>query len=134
MRISDWSSDVFSSDLVDGWDDPRMPTLQGLRRRGYTPGALRLFCDRIGIGKQNSVTDYSLLEACLREDLDSRAPRRLAVLNPLKLVISNLAADHDEMLRFANHPKDASLGNRELPFSRDLWIEQDDFKIGRAHV
>ena len=113
--------------LVDGWDDPRMPTLQGLRRRGYTPGALRLFCDRIGISKQNSVTDYSVLEACLREDLDSRAPRRLAVLNPLKLVISNLAADHEAMLRFANHPKDASLGSREVPFSRELWIEQDDF-------
>ncbi len=113
--------------LVDGWDDPRMPTLQGLRRRGYTPGALRLFCDRIGISKQNSVTDYSVLEACLREDLDGRAPRRLAVLNPLKLVISNLAADHEAMLRFANHPKDASLGSREVPFSRELWIEQDDF-------
>jgi len=113
--------------LVDGWDDPRMPTLQGLRRRGYTPGALRLLCDRIGISKQNSVTDFSLLEACLREDLDSRAPRRLAVLNPLKLVITNLAADHEAMLRFANHPKDASLGSREVPFSRELWIEQDDF-------
>jgi len=113
--------------LVDGWDDPRMPTLQGMRRRGYTPGSLHLLCDRVGISKQNSVTDYSLLEACLREDLDSRAPRRLAVLNPLKLVITNLAADHEAILCFPNHPKDASQGSREVPFSPELWIEQDDF-------
>jgi glutaminyl-tRNA synthetase len=113
--------------LVDGWDDPRMPTLQGLRRRGYTPSALRLFAQRVGISKQNSMTDFGLLEQALRDDLDAHAPRRLAVINPLKLVITNLPAGHEEVLRFANHPKDPSLGEREVPFSNELWIEQDDF-------
>ena len=113
--------------LVAGWDDPRMPTLQGLRRRGYTPASLRLFADRIGISKQNSLTDFSVLEGCVREDLDGAAPRRMAVVDPLRLVIANLDADHEETLAFANHPKDASFGQRELPFSRELWIERDDF-------
>jgi len=113
--------------LVDGWDDPRMPTLQGLRRRGYTPSSLRLFVDRIGISKQNSVIDYSVLEGCLREDLDARAPRRMAVVDPLKLVITNLPEGHEEMLVFPNHPKDESFGTRQVPFSRELWIERDDF-------
>jgi glutaminyl-tRNA synthetase len=113
--------------LVDGWDDPRMPTLQGLRRRGYTPSALRLFAQRVGISKQNSMTDFGLLEQALRDDLDAHAPRRLAVIHPLKLVITNLPAGHEEVLRFANHPKDPSLGEREVPFSNELWIEQDDF-------
>ena len=113
--------------LVDGWDDPRMYTLQGLRRRGYTPGALRLFVDRIGISKQNSMIDFSVLEGALREDLDARAPRRMAVVAPLKLVLTNLPEGHAETLRFANHPKDESFGEREVPFSRELWIERDDF-------
>ncbi|GHD74547.1 glutamine--tRNA ligase [Luteimonas padinae] len=113
--------------LVDGWDDPRMYTLQGLRRRGYTPGALRLFVDRIGISKQNSMIDFSVLEGALREDLDARAPRRMAVVAPLKLVLTNLPEGHAETLRFANHPKDDSFGEREVPFSRELWIERDDF-------
>lgn len=113
--------------LVDGWDDPRMYTLQGLRRRGYTPASLRMLVDRVGISKQNSVIDFSVLEGCLREDLDARAPRRLAVLDPLKLVIINLPEDHEEQLTFANHPKDESLGQRLVPFSRELWIERDDF-------
>ncbi|MFO7338985.1 MAG: glutamine--tRNA ligase/YqeY domain fusion protein [Lysobacteraceae bacterium] len=113
--------------LVDGWDDPRMYTLQGLRRRGYTPASLRMLVDRVGISKQNSVIDFSVLEGCLREDLDARAPRRLAVLDPLKLVITNLPEDHEEQLTFANHPKDESLGQRLVPFSRELWIERDDF-------
>ncbi|WP_147652258.1 glutamine--tRNA ligase/YqeY domain fusion protein [Vulcaniibacterium gelatinicum] len=113
--------------LVDGWDDPRMPTLQGIRRRGYTPASLRLFAERVGISKQNSLIDFSVLENCLREDLDAHAPRRMAVLDPLRLVVTNLAEDHVETLRFANHPKDESLGTREVPFARELWIERDDF-------
>lgn len=113
--------------LVDGWNDPRMPTLQGIRRRGATPAALRLFVDRIGISKQNSLIDYSVLEGCIREDLDSTAERRLAVIDPLRLVITNLPEDHEEMLSFPNHPKDDSLGSRTVPFSPELWIEREDF-------
>ncbi|MCD9028924.1 glutamine--tRNA ligase/YqeY domain fusion protein [Luteimonas sp. BDR2-5] len=113
--------------LVDGWDDPRMYTLQGLRRRGYTPASLRLLVDRVGISKQNSVIDFSVLEGALRDDLDARAPRRMAVVNPLKLVLTNLPEGHAETLTFPNHPKDAAQGTREAPFSRQLWIERDDF-------
>ena len=98
--------------LVDGWDDPRMPTLQGLRRRGYTPAALRLLIDRVGISKQNSLIDFSVLEGCLRDDLDAAAPRRMAVIDPVKLVLTNLPEDHDETLTFSNHPKDESFGKR----------------------
>ncbi|KAF1708816.1 glutamine--tRNA ligase [Pseudoxanthomonas kalamensis DSM 18571] len=113
--------------LVDGWDDPRMYTLQGLRRRGYTPAALRLLVDRVGISKQNSVIDFGVLEGCLRDDLDAHAPRRMAVVDPLKLVLTNLADDHEETLVFPNHPKDESQGSREVPFGRELWIEREDF-------
>jgi glutaminyl-tRNA synthetase len=113
--------------LVDGWDDPRMPTIQGLRRRGLTPGSLRLFAARIGISKQNSLIDFSVLEGCVRDDLDARAPRRMAVVDPLKLVLTNLPADHEEHLTFPNHPKDDSFGQRQVPFSREVWIEHDDF-------
>ncbi|MGH8084761.1 MAG: glutamine--tRNA ligase/YqeY domain fusion protein [Lysobacter sp.] len=113
--------------LVDGWDDPRMPTLQGIRRRGYTPASLRLFAERLGVSKQNSLIDFSVLEGCLREDLDTAAPRRMAVVEPLKLVLTNLADDHAESLTFPNHPKDESFGSREVPFSNELWIERDDF-------
>ncbi|KFN51092.1 glutamine--tRNA ligase/YqeY domain fusion protein [Arenimonas composti] len=113
--------------LVAGWDDPRMPTLQGLRRRGTPPAALRLFADRVGISKQNSLIDYGVLEGCIREVMDAAAPRRMAVLDPLKLVIDNLPAGHRETLRFANHPKDPSFGEREVPFSREVWIEREDF-------
>ena len=113
--------------LVDGWDDPRMPTLQGLRRRGYTPASLRLLAERVGISKQNSVIDYSVLEGCVRDDLDAHAPRRMAVLDPLKLVVTNLAQDHAETLTFPNHPKDESFGARSVPFARELWIEREDF-------
>ncbi|HLM53794.1 MAG TPA: glutamine--tRNA ligase, partial [Pseudoxanthomonas sp.] len=113
--------------LVDGWDDPRMPTLQGLRRRGYTPASLRLLVDRLGISKQNSTIDFSVLEGCLRDDLDAAAPRRMAVVEPLKLVLANLPEDHEETLTFSNHPKDESFGEREIPFSRELWIEREDF-------
>ena len=113
--------------LVEGWDDPRMYTLQGLRRRGYTPAALRLLVDRVGICKQNSVIDFSVLEGCLREDLDATAPRRMAVIDPLKLVLANLPEGHEESLTFPNHPKDEKQGERQVPFSRQLWIEREDF-------
>jgi len=113
--------------LVDGWDDPRMPTLQGLRRRGYTPAAMRLFAERVGISKQNSLIDFSVLEGALREDLDSAAPRRMAVVAPLKFVLANLPEGHEETLTFSNHPKDESFGERQVPFSRELWIEREDF-------
>jgi len=113
--------------LVNGWDDPRMYTLQGLRRRGYTPQALKLFVERIGISKQNSSIDFSVLENCLREVLDTSAPRRLAVLNPLKLVLTNLPDDHFESLTLSNHPKNEAFGQRSVPFSPELWIEYDDF-------
>jgi glutaminyl-tRNA synthetase len=113
--------------LVAGWDDPRMPTLQGLRRRGYTPAALRLFAERIGISKQNSTIDFSVLEGALRDDLDANAPRRLAVVDPLRLVLTNVDEAHEEALRFPNHPKNEAFGSREVPFSRELWIERDDF-------
>ena len=114
--------------LVDGWDDPRMPTLQGIRRRGYTPSALRLMVDRVGISKQNSLLDISILEGALRDDLDAHAPRRMAVIDPLKVVLTNLADDHQESLTFSNHPKDATQGERQIPFSRELWIEREDFE------
>lgn len=113
--------------FVDGWDDPRMNTLRGMRRRGFTPAGLRLLIERVGISKQNSVIDYAALEDCIREDLDTSAPRRLAVLDPLKLVIANLPEGHAETLTFANHPKDGSFGKRNVPFTRELWIEREDF-------
>ncbi len=118
---------LVTEQLVDGWDDPRMPTLQGLRRRGYTPAAMRLFAERVGISKQNSLIDFSVLEGALREDLDSAAPRRMAVIEPLKFVLTNLPEGHEEMLTFSNHPKDAAFGERQVPFSRELWIEREDF-------
>ena len=118
---------LVTENLVDGWDDPRMPTLQGLRRRGYSPAAMRLFAERVGISKQNSLIDFSILEGALREDLDSAAARRMAVVEPLKFVLTNLADGHEESLTFSNHPKDESFGSRQVPFSRELWIEREDF-------
>jgi len=113
--------------LVDGWDDPRMNTLRGLRRRGFTAGGIRLLIERLGVSKQNSVIDYAILENCVREDLDAIAPRRMAVIDPLKLVITNLPENHEESLTFSNHPKDESFGTRQVPLSRELWIEREDF-------
>ncbi|MGE8283948.1 MAG: glutamine--tRNA ligase/YqeY domain fusion protein [Stenotrophomonas lactitubi] len=118
---------LVTEQLVDGWEDPRMPTLQGLRRRGYTPAAMRLFAERVGISKQNSLIDFSVLEGALREDLDSAAPRRMAVVDPVKLVLTNLAEGHEEQLIFSNHPKDESFGTREVPFAREVWIDREDF-------
>ncbi|WP_075675317.1 glutamine--tRNA ligase/YqeY domain fusion protein [Stenotrophomonas sp. TD3] len=118
---------LVTEQLVDGWEDPRMPTLQGLRRRGYTPAAMRLFAERVGISKQNSLIDFSVLEGALREDLDSAAPRRMAVVDPVKLVLTNLPEGHEERLTFSNHPKDESFGSREVPFAREVWIDREDF-------
>jgi len=113
--------------LVAGWDDPRMPTLSGLRRRGFPPAAIRTFWERAGVTKQNSTIEFSVLEGCVREVLDATAPRRFAVLDPLKLVITNLAEDHAETLTFPNHPKNETFGTRSVAFSRELWIEREDF-------
>ncbi|HYQ22514.1 glutamine--tRNA ligase/YqeY domain fusion protein [Stenotrophomonas sp.] len=118
---------LVTEQLVDGWEDPRMPTLQGLRRRGYTPAAMRLFAERVGISKQNSLIDFSVLEGALREDLDSAAARRMAVIDPLKLVLTNLDEGHEEQLTFSNHPKDESFGSRQVPFARELLIDREDF-------
>ena len=114
---------------VDGWDDPRMPTLVGARRRGYTPEGFRLFADRIGVSKADSWIDYTILEDCMREDLNERAPRRIAVLDPIKLVIDNYPADREEMCEAPNHPQKPELGKRGMPFSRELWIEREDFQV-----
>ena len=113
--------------LVDGWDDPRMPTISGLRRRGYTPEAIRDFCERIGVAKSNSVVDVELLEHCIREDLNIRSSRVMAVLRPLKLVIENYPAGRVEEIEAENNPENPERGSRKLPFSRELFIEQDDF-------
>lgn len=112
---------------VKGWDDPRMPTLVGLRRRGYTPESIRVFCERIGVAKRDSIVDMALLEHCVREDLNLRAPRVMAVLRPLKVVIENYPEDLVEELDAINNPEDAGMGSRKVPFSRVLYIEREDF-------
>jgi glutaminyl-tRNA synthetase len=113
---------------VTGWDDPRMPTIAGMRRRGYTPEAIRHFCATIGVTKHNSLTDVALLEHCLRDDLNKRAPRIMAVLHPLKVVITNFPEGHVEEIEAVNNPEDPTAGSRTVPFSRELYIEQDDFR------
>jgi glutaminyl-tRNA synthetase len=112
---------------VSGWDDPRMPTISGLRRRGYTPEAIRNFCERIGVAKANSVVDLALLEYSIREDLNRRALRVMGVLRPLKVVIENYPEDQVEYLEAVNNPEDASAGSRQVPFAREIYIEQEDF-------
>ena len=114
--------------VVTGWDDPRMPTISGLRRRGYTPDSIRNFADSIGVGKRENLIDVSHLEFCVREDLNQKAPRVMAVLNPIKLVITNYPEGTTEWLEAENNPEDESAGSREVPFSRELFIEQEDFK------
>ena len=114
--------------VVDGWDDPRMPTIAGLRRRGYTPSSIREFSERIGITKSENSIEMGVLESCIREDLEQSAPRRLAVLNPLKVIIENYPEGKSEQLEAANHPKDDSMGSRRIPFSREIFIDQADFR------
>jgi glutaminyl-tRNA synthetase len=112
---------------VSGWDDPRMPTISGLRRRGYTPEAIRNFCERIGMAKADSMVDMAFLEYCIREDLNKRSPRVMGVLRPLKVIIDNFPPDGEEELEAINNPEDQSAGTRKVPFSRELYIERDDF-------
>ncbi len=119
---------LVESGLVDGWDDPRMPTLSGLRRRGYTPTAIRDFCRRIGLTKKEALIDLRLLENCIREELNRRAPRAMGVLRPLRVVIENYPEGQVEQLAVPNHPDDPSMGQRTLPFCRELFIEQEDFQ------
>ncbi|MFP4369752.1 MAG: glutamine--tRNA ligase/YqeY domain fusion protein [Candidatus Kapaibacterium sp.] len=113
--------------IVDGWDDPRMPTIAGLRRRGYTPASIRDFADRIGVAKSNSTVDYALLEHCVREDMNKHAQRVMGVLRPLKVTIENYPEAEEEYLDAINNPEDESMGTRKVPFSRELYIEQEDF-------
>jgi glutaminyl-tRNA synthetase len=120
-------AELVDKGLVSGWDDPRMPTLAGMRRRGYTPAAIREFCERIGVAKRDSVVDMELLEHCVREDLNRCAPRAMAVLRPLKVIIDNYPEGKTEEFNAPNHPQDPSMGLRKVPFSRELYIEQDDF-------
>ncbi|WP_213999782.1 glutamine--tRNA ligase [Arsukibacterium sp.] len=119
---------LVEQNVVTGWDDPRMPTIAGLRRRGYTPGAIREFARRIGVTKQDNVIEMSALEACIREDLDVTAPRAMAVLDPLKVTITNYPADGVEVLDSPNHPKDDSMGSRQLPFGPVVYIDRADFR------
>jgi len=120
-------TDLVNEGHVDGWDDPRMPTIAGLRRRGYTPASLREFARRIGVTKADNTVEMAVLEDCIREDLNDNALRRMAVLNPLKLVLSNYPENQSEQLHAPNHPQKPELGERELPFSRELYIDQADF-------
>ena len=120
-------SELVKRGIVDGWDDPRMPTIAGIRRRGYTPESIRDFCERIGVAKRNSIVDIALLEHCIRDDLNKRAPRVMAVLRPLKVIIENYPEDKEEELEAINNPEDPSMGTRKVPFSREIYIEQDDF-------
>src|SRR5581483_2123781 len=113
---------------VSGWDDPRMPTLSGLRRRGVPPEAIRTFCERVGVAKRNSTVEVEMLEHAIREELNRRAPRAMAVLRPLRLVIENWPADRVEELEAVNNPEDPTAGTRRVPFGRELWIERDDFR------
>jgi glutaminyl-tRNA synthetase len=113
--------------FVDGWDDPRMPTLSGVRRRGYTPEAIRNFCDRIGIAKRENLIDIGLLEFFVREDLNKKAERRMVVFEPLKVVITNYEDGKSEILKSENNPEDPNGGYRDMPFSKELFIERDDF-------
>ena len=114
--------------LVNGWDDPRMPTISGLRRRGYTPTSIRNFIEKVGVAKRDNIIDVSLLEFCVREDLNKKAARIMAVLDPIKLVIQNFIEGKDEWLESENNPEDESAGCRKVPFSKNLYIERDDFK------
>tara|TARA_B100001287_G_C22652628_1_gene515987 strand:- start:524 stop:1732 length:1209 start_codon:yes stop_codon:yes gene_type:complete len=121
-------SKLVENATVSGWDDPRMPTISGLRRRGYTPNSIRNFVEKVGVAKRENIIDVSLLEFCVREDLNKIAQRKMVVLNPLKLTITNYPEDQTELLISENNPEDATAGTREIPFSKHLYIEQEDFK------
>ena len=123
-----WLIQLVEEGYVNGWDDPRMLTLSGLRRRGYPPSAIRLFCERIGISKSENNIEVSVLEDCAREELDKTAPRAMAVLHPLKVVITNYPEDKTEEFEPARHPKNPDMGTRKVPFSREIYIDQDDFR------
>ncbi|MGB0733890.1 MAG: glutamate--tRNA ligase family protein, partial [Pontibacterium sp.] len=114
-------------DVVDGWDDPRMPTISGLRRRGYTPASIRNFCDMIGVTRSNGTVDVGMLEAAIRDDLDKNAPRAMVVTQPLKVTLTNYPEGQEEWLEVAAHPKDETMGTRKLPFTKNILIEQEDF-------
>ncbi|MBY6188571.1 glutamine--tRNA ligase [Marinobacter hydrocarbonoclasticus] len=113
---------------VSGWDDPRMPTISGLRRRGYTPASIREFCKRIGVTKMDNFVEMGMLEACIRDDLNQNAPRAMAVLDPVKVVLENFPEDRVDMLNIANHPSDEAMGSRDVPFTREILIEAEDFR------
>ncbi|MDP5254298.1 MULTISPECIES: glutamine--tRNA ligase [unclassified Vibrio] len=117
---------LVKENLVNGWDDPRMPTISGLRRRGFTPASIREFCRRIGVTKQENMIEFSSLESCIRDDLNENAPRAMAVLDPVRLVIENF--DEPEVLTIANHPNKPEMGERQVPFTREIYIERDDFR------
>ncbi|WP_117233398.1 glutamine--tRNA ligase [Vibrio maerlii] len=119
---------LVTENLVDGWDDPRMPTISGLRRRGFTPASIREFCKRIGVTKQENMIEFGSLESCIREDLNENAPRAMAVLDPVKIVIENYDADKAETLTIANHPNKPEMGTRDVPFTREVFIEREDFR------
>ncbi len=121
--------ELVQNNYVDGWDDPRMPTVSGLRRRGYTPASIRDFADRIGVAKRDGIIDVAVLESCVRDDLNKTAPRVYAVLDPVKLIITNYPEGKVEMMEAINNPEDESMGSREIPFSREIYIEKDDFMI-----
>ena len=118
---------LVSDNYVHGWDDPRMPTVSGLRRRGYTPDAIQEFCERVGINKRNGVSDIALLDHCFRDEMNAKTPRVMAVLEPVKLIITNYPDNHTEMLIAENNPEDPDAGTREIPFTKELWIERTDF-------
>ncbi len=118
---------LVQKNIVDGWDDPRMPTISGMRRRGYTPASIRRFCEEIGVAKAQSTADIALLEYCLRQELNKTAERVMAVLDPLKIVITNYPEDKTEEFDAVNNPEDESAGTRKVPFSREIWIERSDF-------
>ncbi|CAG0897397.1 unnamed protein product [Cyprideis torosa] len=122
-----WLTRLVDDAIVDGWDDPRMPTITGLRRRGFTPASIRDFCQRIGVTKSDNTIEYAVLEDAVRVDLDQHAERRMAVLNPVRLIIDNYPQGQVEHFSVANHPKDEGAGRREVPFAREVWIERDDF-------
>ena len=119
---------LVTENVVEGWDDPRMLTVSGLRRRGYTAASIREFCRRIGVTKQDNIVEMASLESCIRDDLNENAPRAMAVLDPLKVVIENLPAGHEEMISMPNHPNKPEMGTRIVPFSREIWIDRADFR------